>query len=214
MKNHPPLQSDHKGDDTYKDEYDFIETYSGLHFYPYADQPVFNILDISHALSLCARYNGHTEKFYSVAEHSVLVANLMVRLFPKENPLEGLLHDATEAYLSDVPAPFKQHLPDWRQFDCDLEAKLRVWAGFTSPRPEAVKTCDWLALFIEANQLLPSGGDCFADPEKLRPWALDLANDFTIYAWEPEQAERNFRIRYQDINRMNAMKRITYGPNA
>ena len=106
--------------------FDFIETYTGLHFYPYHGCPQFNILDIAHALSMCTRYNGHASKFYSVAEHSVMVANIM-ETFGTGDPLEGLMHDATEAYLSDVPAPFKKHLPDWQKFDEQLETKLRAW---------------------------------------------------------------------------------------
>ena len=196
-------------DETYKDEFDFIETYTGRHFYPYHGCPQFNILDIAHALSLCARYNGHTNKFYSVAEHSVMVAGIM-ELLGTGDPLEGLMHDATEAYLSDVPAPFKQHLPDWRQFDAQLEVKIRAWMGFTGQRPAGVKEADWFALFIEAEHLLPSKGACFADPENLRDIALnDLVHRFPVDCLSPEEAERDFLRKFQQINHNQAMKRMS-----
>lgn len=196
----------------YENENAFIETYTGLCFYPYDVIPKFNITDIAHALSMCTRYNGHALKFYSVAEHSILVSDIMHHIAACQkrqcNPMEGLMHDATEAYLSDVPAPFKQYLHDWKRFDSQLEIKIRTWMGFPEKRPAEVKTADWIALFIEAKHLLPSGGSVFPDPENLRPRALKLCNTFPLNYWRPEDAELKFLIRFQQINHSNAMKAL------
>jgi 5'-deoxynucleotidase YfbR-like HD superfamily hydrolase len=97
------------------------------------------------------------------------------------DPLEGLLHDATEAYLSDVPAPFKHRLPDWQRFDNGVEFALRKHFGLPLHKTAYCKEADWLALFIEAKQLVNGEGADFADPLNLRDKALSLlANDRTL----------------------------------
>ena len=75
----------------------YIETFTGRKFYflnPTPDQ--FNIIDIAHALSMTCRYTGHSNKFYSVGEHSWHMSRMLGNL-PKEIQLAALLHDASEA---------------------------------------------------------------------------------------------------------------------
>lgn len=82
----------------------WIQTYTGRQFYPVAPRPEdIDILDIAHALAMRCRYGGHAKQFYSVAQHSVLVA----RHVPAEDKLRALLHDALEAYspFGDIPRP-------------------------------------------------------------------------------------------------------------
>jgi 5'-deoxynucleotidase YfbR-like HD superfamily hydrolase len=90
----------------------YIKTRSGLKFF--YDEPtpeMVSIDDIAHALSNLCRFNGHTRTFFSVAQHSVEVANLLYASAAKEHralsALCGLLHDAHEAYVGDFPTPFK-----------------------------------------------------------------------------------------------------------
>lgn len=84
-----------------------ICTYSGVRFNVFAPQPEdIRIEDIAHALSNTGRWGGHTKHFYSVAQHAWDVSyRCAVR-----DAGYGLLHDAAEAYLVDVPTPLKQHL--------------------------------------------------------------------------------------------------------
>lgn len=73
-----------------------------------------HILDIAHALSNLCRFGGHCPSFYSVAEHSLLVADLMEDAgYRGDALLVGLLHDSEEAYLIDIPSPIKRQFPDY-----------------------------------------------------------------------------------------------------
>lgn len=171
----------------------FVETSSGTHFS--LDNPEFYPNDIAHALSMNCRFNGHTSEFYSVAEHSMLVSAIVYFLGgSNEQKLEGLLHDATEAYLSDVPAPFKQFLPDWKKLDHELDLKFRDWAGLPAEKDALVKKADWMALFIEAQYFIHDKGECFLDPDGLRAEALELAAEYELVpqGFDPETAKQMF----------------------
>jgi hypothetical protein len=79
-----------------------------------------NILDIAHGLSLICRYTGQCREFYSVAEHSILVADLCKNESP-ELQMRALLHDAAEAYLGDFPGPAKKFFPKLKAIEALIE---------------------------------------------------------------------------------------------
>jgi hypothetical protein len=98
---------------------DWMQTYTGRQFWPLDPYPEdLSIVDIAHQLSMRVRYGGATTRFYSVAEHCVIVS----RHVPPEFALEALLHDASEAYLGDMIRPLKRQ-PDFAAF-CAIEAVL------------------------------------------------------------------------------------------
>lgn len=142
-----------------------VETFSGNYVdteYPKADTIVLE--DIAHALSQLCRYGGHTKRFYSVAEHSVLVSRRMeAQGFSKWECLAGLHHDDSEAYLGDIPRPLKTHLGE-RYAALSDRMDRAIVAGLELPflaeafhAPE-VKDADNWALFVEARTMLPSRG--------------------------------------------------------
>ena len=90
----------------------YITTYTGKHFDPIQPEPgLFDLTDISHALSLLCRGNGHMKHFYSVAQHSIACAEeAKARGYSARVQLGCLLHDASEAYLSDVTKTGKKRL--------------------------------------------------------------------------------------------------------
>ena len=99
-------------DEPLKDRY--LSTYTGKKFYPYDPRPEqICIEDIAHGLSMLCRFAGQCRFFFSVAEHSIAVAHLL----PANLKLFGLLHDASEAYLADLPRPVKAGLPEYRAIE-------------------------------------------------------------------------------------------------
>ena len=101
---------------------DYIYTVSKKRFYPLKpDSASIDICDIAHALSMLSRANGHFPSFHSVAQHCIECANEAIarRLSPRLC-LGCLLHDASEAYMSDVTTPVKNNLDDYRKYEDNL----------------------------------------------------------------------------------------------
>lgn len=85
-----------------------IVTYTGKFIDPLNLKPEdVDIRDIAHALSNLCRYGGHTRHFYSVAQHSVILADEVRHRLGDEQAFFALLHDAEEAYVVDLPRPLK-----------------------------------------------------------------------------------------------------------
>ncbi len=135
----------------------WIATYSGKRFYPLDARPEdIDVNDIIHALSNLSRFGGHTINFYSVAQHSVLVSLMC----PEEDALWGLLHDASEAYLIDVPSPLKK-CPEfvfYRQAEKKLMDVICGVFKLPSDEPPSVKLVDKRILATEARDLTMTEG--------------------------------------------------------
>lgn len=101
---------------------DYITTYSGIHFEPMnPDIEKIYIEDIAHALSMLCRGNGHVKQFHSVAQHCLWCAEeAKERGYSERVQLACLLHDASEAYMADVPSPLKKQLAGYRQAENHL----------------------------------------------------------------------------------------------
>ena len=168
----------------------WIQTWSGIQFWPLDPRPEdIQILDIAHALGKLCRYNGHTQKFYSVAEHSVYVS----RRVPKEFTMWGLLHDAAEAYISDIPGPIKKMLPDVKIMEGKIMAAIVEKFGLIpSTEPPEVKQIDNDILNDEAMQLM---GRPFPKWEMLNGNQLGIH----IAGWLPGQAITNFIGRFHEL---------------
>lgn len=107
-----------------------ITTYTKKNFDPLnVDESLLDIKDIAHALSLICRGNGHVQHFYSVAQHSLACAKeAKTRGYSKEVILGCLLHDASEAYLSDVTRPIKRKLTYYLEVE-DVLQNI-IWKHF------------------------------------------------------------------------------------
>ena len=110
------------------------------------DPEQISIVDIAHALSHVCRFNGHTHRFYSVAEHCILVASLLDD--PKDK-LAAMLHDASEAYLTDLTRPVKYRMEKYLDVEFHLMMVISRLFGFQYPLSVAVKDADDKALAHE-----------------------------------------------------------------
>ena len=131
-----------------------IQTYTGILFDPLHPDPAqIHITDIAHALSLLCRANGHFKTFYSVGQHCINCMHEAVsRGYSHKVQLACLLHDASEAYLSDVTRPVKQELPQYIQIEKPLqEAIWNKYLGepLTQEEYEQVFSIDDAMLYYE-----------------------------------------------------------------
>lgn len=141
----------------------FIVTASGGSFSLRNPNPRdVELLDITIALSHQCRWSGHTRDHYSVAEHSLRVADVVRdRLKQRGRPrresvvpeLQGLLHDASEAYLVDVPRPIKPLLQGYREIEDRVHAAICFRFGLPVELPEVVHEADGVLLLTEARDL-------------------------------------------------------------
>lgn len=89
--------------------------------------------DIAHGLSQICRWSGQTRDFYTVAEHSLWVSKIV----DPAHQLRALLHDATEAYLQDVPSPVKDLVPGYREIERRVWITIAEHFGLPPHDPEA-----------------------------------------------------------------------------
>lgn len=131
-----------------------ITTYQKIEFDPLdPNEADISIRDIAHALSLLCRAGGHFPHFYSVAQHCVHCAKeALARGYSQRVALGCLLHDASEAYLSDITRPVKAHLPRYLEIEDNLQRAIyRKWLSPTLDKEELslVKEVDDLLLYYE-----------------------------------------------------------------
>ena len=176
----------------------FIETHSGLAFYPLSpDVAAINIGDIAHALSNQCRFAGHTSEHYSVAQHCVQVSWLLEDWgCSRDVVLWGLMHDASEAYLVDLPTPLKNHVSfePYRIAERHLMDTICQRFGMANEMPSEVKRADAAMLATEAKRLMPFRPEHWgALTEDSLPWPLT--------PWVPTEAKRNFLLRFEQFYR-------------
>jgi hypothetical protein len=154
-------------------------------------------LDIAHSLAHLCRFNGHVRQFYSVAEHSVRVAQLVSR----ENKLQALLHDAAEAYIGDITRPLKRAINDLTGgvltvIERGIHHAICDRFGIDHTIPDEVHHADLIMLATERRDLMPEHSDPWECLVGIEPVATRIAlydtreahirwlHDFEIYSGE------------------------------
>lgn len=175
-----------------------FRTYTGKWVHirdPHPDE--IDIQDIAHSLAQTCRFFGHTDGFYSVAQHSVLVSQQV----PAGDQLWGLLHDGAEAYLGDLARPLKR-APEMEWYRALEQRFLECFArkfGLPPELPESVVRADTRMLateFRDVTTVLDNRewivGEC---------GVLPIDSGFFIQPWHPAVAEDQFLRRYWELTR-------------
>jgi hypothetical protein len=168
---------------------DWMQTATGREFWPLDPRPEeVCIEDIAHALANQCRFAGHCRQFYSVAQHSVLVSR---QFSGREVRLWGLLHDASEAYVVDVPRPLKPFLSGYGEIEDRVMAAICDRFDLPREMPKEIRVADTAILADEAR-------DIMLPPP--RPWTLPYDPlGISIEPWSPSFAKDQFLWEYRNI---------------
>lgn len=161
--------------------------------------------DIAQGLSRVARWNGQTsgDWAFSVAQHSLLVEELVRRLKPDASSqwlLAALLHDAPEYVVGDMITPFKSAIgPDYKALENRLLAAIHLRFGLPAVSPREltrnVKQADRAAAYLEATQL---AGFSPSEAKRLFGNAVE-GEEITLTPVEPDQARNTFLARFTEL---------------
>lgn len=165
--------------------------HSGRHF-DLANPDVNEILvdDIAHGLAHTCRYAGQCDGFYSVAEHSVLVSQVI-----PHSKLAALFHDAAEAFIGDMTGPLKCLLPEYKVIEKKIERAIFKCLGIEWPAPTTIKSVDNSVMAAEQLVLMPKGTN---------EWLLHsnvIPANVMIRKLDPSKAKALFLQCYADLLR-------------
>lgn len=138
------------------------------------------IEDIAHSLSNVCRYGGHSPKFYSVAQHCVICS---YEEGTTKEKMEFLLHDASEAYLADMPRPIKRNMPNYVEMEDNLLALIFKKFELNFPLSERVHEVDDNVLAYEYRSFFE-------------------IHDKNFDFWTPEYSKKMFLDRYNELTKM------------
>jgi uncharacterized protein len=175
----------------------YLQTVSGRWVNPIDPDPQqFDIEDIARALGNLCRFGGHCRVFYSVAQHSVIVSELVEqRGGDVEDVFAALMHDASEAYLGDMPHPLKHRSAlgaVFKEAEDHLEAALREHFAI-KPGVAEIKRADRALLAAERRAF---SAERWAWPELEGVEPLDIE----LEALSPDESERAFMRRFAELD--------------
>ena len=180
-----------------------ITTFTGEDFTPLApDINQIHIKDIAHALSLMCRANGHFVHFFSVAQHSINCANeAKARGFSEKIQLACLLHDANEAYISDLTRPVKKHFPEYIEMEKRLQNAIYnkfLDSPLSDEEHGHVKQVDDDMLVYEFNALMK---------KKVFPHSPKMSGNPSLEFTAFPDAENEFIRKFAEITNQSAPKK-------
>lgn len=177
----------------------YITTFTGKHFDPTnPDIHNIDIQDIAHALSYICRGNGHVKSFFSVGQHCINCAlEAKERGYHNRLILACLLHDASEAYLLDVPRPIKHTMPEYIKIEehlLDMIYELFLGSTLTEKEKQIVKSIDDDLLYYDLKELLNETTD------RQKPQLhISLCYDFILFS-EVEKTYLKLFNEYSEYN--------------
>jgi len=180
------------GSEEHNRAFGWIETYSGRRFWPLDPRAEdVDVVDIAHALSLVCRFGGHPQQFYSVAQHCVIVSDCFDDV---KMETHGLLHDAAEAYFSDIVRPVKRLIQGIDVIEQRIIEAIYGMAGIDPPTDEEyarIKEIDTRLLMAERRDLMRDSGN---------DWGVRLEPlGFKITPWSWEKAKITYLDKYENL---------------
>lgn len=151
-----------------------------------------NIADIAHALSQICRFTGHTNQFYSVAQHCYLASYIV----PPELAFAALMHDAAEAYIGDVAKPLKNLLPDYKKVEARVEKAVFEHFNVRGVDDPWIKRADLIMLATEQRDFMPTHDDDWFAGSDIKPLA------HRINPWDSRKAASIFLMRFRDLSQV------------
>lgn len=177
----------------------WIQTYSGEAFEipdPKPDQ--IQIEDIAHHLSQICRFTGATIKHYSVAQHSLLVAHEVYRETGHAiDGLCGLFHDASEAYIGDLPRPIKYEIAlaeDYKRIEHNLMQHIKAKFNLPVIFSEVIGKVDRRILATERRDVMKPSKRPWAELPEPYPWKIEF--------WDMKRAEVLFLEAYDSLRKL------------
>jgi uncharacterized protein len=174
---------------------DWIKTHTGIHFYPFDPRiEEIDLEDIAHALSNICRFTGHTSEFYSVAQHSVRVSEMLIG---KNLKMAGLFHDASEAYICDIARPVKRAFRSDNKYKiAERDIQNAIYKKFkidplSFTEFGQLRLADDILLFTEGKYLM-GGTQDWHNPRKVIPINY-------VHSLSPVQAKQLFYSQYDKI---------------
>lgn len=166
-----------------------IETLSGKVFdFVNISPDNVDINDIATVLGRLPRWLGHTQEFYSVAQHCCWCHDSTTG-----DPFEALMHDASEAYVGDCPSPFKKLLPKFIEIENEIQGMLAKKYGYQYPFSKETHEADKEALVFEYNH-------------------IKLISTIEVQCWNSERAVQEFLDRFYKYVAI-PVKQNTHGRN-
>lgn len=159
----------------------------------------FTIEDVAHGLAHICRYSGQCSRFYSVAEHSLLVSDVATGF-----EYEALLHDAAEAFIGDITRPLKQMLPDFKRIEADVQKAVLERFGVEGPMPPEIKDADLRVLAAEQRQIMPPGTDEWLAGRNIQPASVFVRH------LSPEAAKAEWLGRFEALLQARNVKGRSY----
>lgn len=171
-----------------------ILTYEGTYFdFTNPGACNFTIKSVAHALSNICRFGGHCKRFYSVAQHCVLLSYIV----PPEHALLGLMHEAGEPFCGDMPSPLKMMLPEYKVIEKRVEAEVLKHFGLVASMPPCIKEADMIMLKTEQRDLMPPHENDWSLTMHIRPLKKK------IRPWPAWYAKWKFIRRYNELVKMH-----------
>jgi len=169
----------------------WIQTFTSRQFWPLDARPEeVDIRDIAHGLSMLCRYAGAVREFYSVAQHCVLMSEAVA----PEHALAALLHDATEAYVVDLPNPVKRFMPEYMNIENALWLIIAEHFGVPGMLPPEVHDADARIVIDERAALMGRVFHSWGAIDGMKPLGVNIT------PWTPAHAEFRYLSRFYDLH--------------